>query len=147
MWMRFRSVSVGVAMNVVAMGMRMRVQDFRTHAGLSYYRPRRRHESRDIHDAEKDQHQCHRKLHAQANACWDHHVKENDDGAHHKDRKSMPHAPESAGQSSARKLSLARNNRGDGKYVVGICGMAHAQKKTDGDNRKKAGHFLTFITS
>src|SRR5882724_8204726 len=147
MWMRFRSVSVGVAMNVVAMGMRMRVQDFRTHAGLSHYRPRRTHESRDIHDAEKDQHQCHGKLHAQANACWDHHIKKNDDSAHYEDRQRVAHTPECACQSSARELPLARNNCGNGYYMVGVCGMAHAQKKTDGDNRKKAGHFLTFITS
>jgi hypothetical protein len=82
------------------------------------------------------------KLHGETDAGGNHHVKENNRGAHDKDRKRMADAPNNAGKRSLQQFALSAYDRSHGDHVVGIGGMAHAEKEAHRDNRKKADHDL-----
>ena len=59
----------------------------------------------------------------------------------------MTYAPERADQRGARDVALAADDGRDGDHVIRIGGMAHAQKKTQRDDGKKADHGTNSIVS
>src|SRR5579864_1743869 len=52
----------------------------------------------------------------------------------------MPDTPENSGPGSAANLVLPADNRGYSDHVVRIGGVAHPEKKTDGDDGEKTDH-------
>jgi hypothetical protein len=98
--------------------------------------------ARNIHRAKNDQHEPHGELHGETDAGGNHHIKENNRRAHDKDRKRMADAPNNAGKRSLQQVALSAYDRSHGDHVVGIGGMAHAEKKAHRDNRKKTDHDL-----
>src|ERR1700748_3866181 len=79
--------------------------------------PSAKHAS-EIQDAEKDQHQSHRKLHPKADSGRNREAEQDDGGTDHEDRERMPHAPTTRrswlpGRSNAPGwLSWRRQSRG-----------------------------------
>lgn len=141
--MRLGRVSVRMAVYVVAVDMGMRMNNFgfflRGNDGA-----RCSHEGCNIHRAQYDQHEPHGEFHGEADAGGNHHVKENNRGAHDKDCERMADTPNNAGKRSLQQLALTAYDRSNGDYVVGIGGMAHSEKKPHRDNRKKTDHDLRF---
>src|ERR1041385_2694860 len=105
MRMRFRAMSVRMAVNVVAVTMVVRM----TGGNSAFYfgdGSRRAQERKHIHDSENDQHQGHGELHAEPDPGWNHDAEENDCSADDKNRQRVSQPPESACQSGAADLFL-----------------------------------------
>ena len=144
MRMRFRGVSVRMAVHVVPMNVGMRMNDVRFFRRGSD-RARRAQKTCNIHRTQDDQHEPHGKLHGEPDSRGNHHVKQDDGGAHDEYRESMADPPENAGECSFQQVTLAAYDRSHGDDVVGIGGVAHPEKKAHRDNRQKTDHDLRYL--
>jgi len=59
----------------------------------------------------------------------------------------MAQSPQHPDQSRAPYAALPAHNRGDGDHVVRVGGMAHAQEKSQRDNREQSDHLVTRIAA
>ena len=53
----------------------------------------------------------------------------------------MPDAPERANHGGVAHFFVARDDRRDGDHVIGISGVAHAEKEAERDDGEQADHF------
>jgi len=128
-----------VAMNEVAMNVRMRVRVSMRMRGIGGGRERLSDPAREsgkVQNSQQDQHQADGQLHSEAEPRRNHHSEKNDRRAHQKNRDGMPQSPQHSDQSRVTYAALAANNRGDGDHVVRVGGMPHPQEKSERDNRE-----------
>src|SRR5580704_7345406 len=59
----------------------------------------------------------------------------------------MAQSPQHPDQSRAPYAALPAHNRGDGDHVIRVGGMAHAQEKSQRDNREQSDHLVTPIAA
>src|SRR5262249_26380035 len=137
--MLFGRVSMRMAMDVVAMAVRMRVND-RWLIRLERRRRDRPEKTNYIPYAQDDQHQPHGKLHGKPDARRNHQAEKNNGGAYQEDRQRVTHAPNCSNHRRAADIALAADDRTDGDDVIRVRGMTHPEKKSQRDDGKKANH-------
>src|SRR5579862_1681323 len=96
----------------------------------------------EIEDTEHNEHEAHGEFHRQTDTRGNHPAEKNDTAANEKDRQGVAHAPETANDGGMLHRSMARNDRRDRDHVIGVGGMAHAEKEAESDDGKKADHEL-----
>ena len=118
-----------VAVHVLAVSVQMRVEAICS-------APTQRSHPADLLDdpcqvphAENNQHQGNGHFHRKAEPRRDHDGEEDDSPADRHDRQCMPHSPQAADQEGRSDRRLAGYDRADGDHVIGVCGMAHAEKE------------------
>ena len=139
----FGIVPMRVAMNEVAMNVRMRVRVSMRMRGIGGGRERLgdpARESGKIQNSQQDQHQADRQLHGEAEPRRNHHSEKNDRRAHQKNRDGMAQSPEHADQSSLTYAALPAHDGGDGDHVVRVGGVAHAKEKSQRDDGEQSDH-------
>src|SRR5580704_13231231 len=136
-------VSMGVVVNEVVMSVGVRMRVSMRVRGISGGRKRLgdpARESREIQEAEKDQHQADGQLHGEAEPGRNDHSKKNNCRADQKNREGMSEAPQHADQSSVSYAALPAHDGGDGDHVVGVGGVTHTEKKSQGDDGEQSDH-------
>lgn len=87
------------------------------------------------------------KLHASASRLRSDEIKQDERGADHENSKRVPHAPHGSDPSRFCNVAFAADNGADRNHVVGVGGMPHPEKKTQGNNREQANHrFQRFVS-
>jgi hypothetical protein len=129
-----RLVTVGVRVDEIAVGVRVRVSATVMMIAAGQRRRHTRREAEQAGDAEEDQHHGHGELHREAEPRRDHHVEEDDHAAHHHDGHGVPDAPQASDQGGAPGAPLPAHDRGYGDHVVGVRRMSHAEEETQQDH-------------
>jgi hypothetical protein len=119
-----------VHVGIVLMHVSVLAGDMRMGRGKSLAEPFR--DAGEIQNAEQNQHQPHREFHGQTDARGNHHLKKNDGGAYQNNGDGVTQSPKRADQRGLGQGTFAAHDRGDRDDVVGIRGMAHAEKEPDG---------------
>ena len=129
-----RCVLVGMGMNVIAVGVRVRVSraGYST-AGQKCVGNPLEHAG-EIQDAEEDQHQSDGKFHGETDASGNHPAEKNNSAAYQENGEGVTHAPKCANHRGVANLAVARNDGGDSDDVVGICSVPHSEEETESDN-------------
>jgi hypothetical protein len=133
------SMRMDMSVDEAAMGMRVSMNDFRFTVFGSGDGTK---ETGDVHQSEDDEHNGNRQLHAQAEANWNDEVKENDSRADDENRGGMADAPECPDERGSRTAAMICDDGGDGNDVIGVGGVAHAEKKSQGEDGEKADHYV-----
>ena len=97
------------------------------------------HGTREVENAEQNEHQADGKFQGQAGARRNHQTEENDGGPDDSNREGVAAAPEDADSAGFGDGALAADDSGNGNDMIGIGGVAHAEKKTDRKNGEAAG--------
>ena len=97
------------------------------------------HGSGEIEGAEQDQHQAHGEFHGEAGARRNDYAEQDDGAADDGDGQRVAAAPEDADETGFGDGTLAANDCGNGNDVIGIGGVAHAEKKAEDENGETAG--------
>lgn len=101
--------------------------------------------TRDVEDAQQDEHPADREFHRQSQSRRDGDMQQNDGRTNKEDRQRMPDAPHCANQRRTDSLALSCDNGGYSDDVVGVKGMAHAQKEPEQQDRVKGNHGSSLI--
>ena len=94
------------------------------------------HDSRQIENPQEDQHQANRQFHRETNPGWNHQAKQNDCRTNKENSDGVTQAPEDSNQGGLPNTPLAAHDRGHSDNMVGIGGVAHAEKKAESNNGK-----------
>ena len=133
-----RLVPVGVRVDVVAVGVRVRVGAAVMGMALvsavvtRVVRPKRLAMPRRISITATENSM------ARPSARRDHHVEQDDGAAHQHDGHGVPDAPQAPDQSGAPGAPLPAHDRGDGDHVVGVRRMSHAEEEAQHDHGQAA---------
>jgi len=92
------------------------------------------HGAGEVEKAEQDEHEANREFHREARARRNSHAEENDGAADDGDGQRVAAAPEDADETGFGNGTLAADDGGNGDDMIGIGGVAHPEKKADGEN-------------
>ena len=148
--MLFGIVSMRMAVNEIAMNVRMRMRVSMRMRRIRGGRERLGHPAREsskVQNSQQDQHQPDRQLHGESEPRRNHHSEKNDRRAHQKNCDGMTQSPQHSDQSRVTYAALPAHNRGDGDHVVRIGGMPHPQEKSQRDNGEQSDHLLSQIAA
>ena len=126
--MRFWIVRVRVRVHVVAVTVRMRM--LMDSASTQMARTKVAQHSRQVHDAQQDQHQPDGEFHRQSDARGNHPTEEDDAAAYNQNREGVAQTPRGADRRGAGRCLLARDDCRHRDDVIGIGCVAHSEEKS-----------------
>src|SRR5574341_202548 len=137
--MIFRAVTMSVAVNIVAVTMRMDMVN-------STFASSTRAESLvdpaldsfQVQKSQDDQHQGHGELQREAEARRDHGAEDDHHAAGQNDREGMAKSPEHSDQRCAADRALPADDGGHGDDMIRIRGMPHAEKESKENDGKQS---------
>jgi hypothetical protein len=89
---------------------------------------------------EKDKHHCHEEFHRQSDPRWDYDVEEENRAAHDEEGRGVTQTPKHPNATGAIDAPLAADDGRHGYDVIGIRGVAHAEKEPEERHREKLRH-------
>jgi len=98
------------------------------------------HHAGKIQDAQKNEHEANRKLHRKAEARRNNDAEQNDERSDQENCDGMAESPKDADERGAANGALAAHDGSHGDDVISVRRMAHAEKESQRDNRKKRNH-------
>jgi hypothetical protein len=131
------AVAVRVAMNVVAMTVRVGMQRAAVPARREQPVTNPLHESGQVHDSENDEHQGHAELHREAQPRRYGDLEHDDGAADEENGDRVPNAPRASHQRRAPQRAVPGDDGGDRDDVIGIGGMPHTEKEPEDDERQE----------
>ena len=96
--------------------------------------------ARHVYKPKDHQHYGDSQLHAQTDTRWNDKIEKNDSRAHDEDGEGVAQSPESPNQCGPRYIALLAHDGADGDDMIGIGGVAHAEKESQRDDGEKADH-------
>src|SRR4029077_7550526 len=122
---------MGMAVNEIAVTMRVRVNHHRRFICRDRRLWHGTHEAEQIPTSKHDQHEANGKFHRQTGSNWNHQIKKNDGASPHKNRQSVAKSPKDTNQGCPLWISLLADDGAHRDDVIRIGGMPHPEKKTN----------------